>query len=141
MARKFVDWNREEADIQRLIGIAALNLFAWTISERRGTFPLRTVAAVLVLQLVREALLLLNHVVAALQDATLVGSRFVFGYPAGGLAPYQVTNPGSNLVLALQVLVISALSALLYHWRGAHPGAGLRPSAPEDPGSRRRWRR
>jgi CNT family concentrative nucleoside transporter len=115
-----------------LLGIAVLILFAWAISERRSAFPLRTVAAGLALQLVlallllklppvREALLALNHVVAALQDATLAGSRFVFGYLAGGAAPFRVANPGSSFILALQalplVLVISALSALLYHWR------------------------
>ena len=93
---------------------------------------MRTVAAGLVLQLVlavlllklppvRDAFLVLNRVVAALQEATAAGTSFVFGYLGGGKAPFETLPGASTFVLALQalplVLVMSALSALLYHWR------------------------
>ncbi|HSV28342.1 MAG TPA: nucleoside transporter C-terminal domain-containing protein, partial [Candidatus Omnitrophota bacterium] len=46
---------------------------------------------------------------------------FVFGYLGGGPAPFAATDPASGFVLAFQalplVLLMSALSALLYHWR------------------------
>ena len=45
----------------------------------------------------------------------------MFGYLGGGPAPFEVSDPASNFVLAFRalplVLVISALSALLFHWR------------------------
>jgi len=44
-----------------------------------------------------------------------------FGFLAGGPAPYAETNPPAAFVLAFRalplVLVVSALSALLFHWR------------------------
>ena len=54
------------------------------------------------------------------QDATQAGTAFVFGYLGGGNAPFAVTDPGAQFVLAFRalplVLVMSALSALLFHW-------------------------
>jgi CNT family concentrative nucleoside transporter len=45
----------------------------------------------------------------------------VFGYLGGGPTPFAVTDPGSSFVLAFRalpiVLVMSALSSLLFHWR------------------------
>ena len=70
---------------------------------------------------VKEALLQLNMAVAALGAATLRGSSFVFGYLGGGEAPFSVTNSNHLVVFAFQVLplliVMSALSALLWYWR------------------------
>ena len=44
----------------------------------------------------------------------------MFGYLGGGSQPYAVANPQGLFVFAFQVLplilVISALSALLWHW-------------------------
>ncbi|HQT53015.1 MAG TPA: nucleoside transporter C-terminal domain-containing protein, partial [Phenylobacterium sp.] len=63
----------------------------------------------------------LNDGVDGLAAATAQGAQFVFGYMAGGTQPYAVTNPGGLFVFAFQVLplilVISALSALLWHWQ------------------------
>jgi CNT family concentrative nucleoside transporter len=62
-----------------------------------------------------------SGVVDALAAATARGTQFVFGYMGGGQQPYAVTNSGALFVFAFQVLplilVISALSALLWHWR------------------------
>jgi CNT family concentrative nucleoside transporter len=56
----------------------------------------------------------------ALQAATLTGSRFVFGYLAGGPAPFEITHPEANMLLAFGVfpllIVVSTLSALLWRW-------------------------
>ena len=70
---------------------------------------------------VKEALVQTNLAVAALGSATLRGSSFVFGYLGGGEAPFSVTNPNRLVIFAFQVLplliVMSALSALLWYWR------------------------
>ena len=58
--------------------------------------------------------------VSALQAATNSGMRLVFGYLAGGPTPFDVVKPQNSFVLAFQalplILVISALSRLLYYW-------------------------
>jgi CNT family concentrative nucleoside transporter len=58
--------------------------------------------------------------VDGLAAATRVGAQFVFGYLAGGDQPYVIENRPALFVFAFEVLplilVISALSALLWHW-------------------------
>lgn len=65
-------------------------------------------------------ILLLNDAAGALQDATDAGSAFLFGYLGGGALPFPELRPGGSVILAFKilplVLVISALSALLFHW-------------------------
>jgi CNT family concentrative nucleoside transporter len=61
-------------------------------------------------------------VVDGLTGSTQAGVAFVFGFLAGGDGqPYPLTNPGALFVFAFRVLpvilVICALSALLWHWR------------------------
>jgi CNT family concentrative nucleoside transporter len=55
------------------------------------------------------------------QEATQAGTSFVFGYVGGGPLPFIETRPGSSFSLAFQalplVLVIGAITALLYYWR------------------------
>jgi concentrative nucleoside transporter, CNT family len=119
-----------------LFGMFVLLLIAWGLGERghgndRRHIPWRTVGAGLVLQAVlalvllrfppaSRALLLLNRAALALQQATDQGTAFVFGYLGGGALPFAETAPGASFILAFKilplVLVISALSALLYHW-------------------------
>ena len=119
-----------------LFGMFVLLLIAWGFGERgHGNdprhIPWRTVGAGLVLQAVlalvllrfppaSRALLLLNRAALALQQATDQGTAFVFGYLGGGTLPFVETAPGASFILAFKilplVLVISALSALLYHW-------------------------
>jgi CNT family concentrative nucleoside transporter len=118
--------------IHALIGMAGLLLIAFIFSERRGAIPWRAVGAGLALQAVlavvflkveffKNAFLQLNDVLLVLEKATQAGTSLVFGYLGGGEAPFAVTNPASSFVLAFRalpiVLVISALSALLFHWR------------------------
>lgn len=113
-------------------GLAALLALSWILSEDRRAVAWRTVAAGVPLQVVLAALLLriswlrdavfsLNGALEALERATQEGSRFVFGYLAGGPTPYVEENPAFSFVLAFRalpmLLVVSALSALLFHWR------------------------
>jgi len=112
-------------------GLAALVALAWALSEDRGGVDWRLVAAGLLLQLVfaalllgvpvlRDAVALANEALAVLERATQAGSQFVFGYLAGGPQPFEVTDPGATFVVAFRalplVLVVSALSALLFYW-------------------------
>jgi CNT family concentrative nucleoside transporter len=118
--------------LQSALGICVIVALAWALSEDRRAFPWRTVVAGLVLQaalalfllevpFARAALLGLNGAVDALTSATKAGSGFVFGYIGGGPAPFAVTDPAAMVSFAFGilplVLVISALSALLWHWR------------------------
>jgi CNT family concentrative nucleoside transporter len=68
----------------------------------------------------RQLFLVLNRLVLALEEATRAGTSFVFGYVGGGPPPFQVQDPGASFVFAFQalplVLVIGALSAVLFHW-------------------------
>jgi len=116
--------------MQALLGILLLVAFSWAISENRRAIPWRTVAGGFGLQIAlalillhlsaaRHAVLLLSHLVDALQEATDAGTAFVFGYLGGGTLPFVETHPGASLVLAFKilplVLVISALSSLLLY--------------------------
>ena len=118
--------------LQSLFGLAAFTAIAWGLSEDRRAFSWRLAGVAIALQItlafvlvklppVAEALMGLNSVVDALMGATREGTSFVFGYLGGGPAPFEVTRPSNGLILAFQalplVLVMSALSALLWHWR------------------------
>src|SRR5262249_2622067 len=120
---------------QSAIGLVALPLMAWGLWEKRAALAPRPLARIVTpgarAHLPIPALML--HVpaaparvdwaaglVAALQPATTAGVRLVFGYLAGGAAPFDVSQPQNSFILAFQalplVLVISALSRLFYHW-------------------------
>jgi CNT family concentrative nucleoside transporter len=118
--------------LQAAVGITGLLGLAWLISESRWTVPWRAVVSGLLLQLVLAAILLelpftktallgLNDGMLALEKATQAGTSFVFGYLGGGKPPFIESDPGSSFILAFRalplVLVISALSALLFYWR------------------------
>lgn len=120
------------AQLHSLAGVFAFAAIAWLLSERRREVPWVTIAAGMALQLVLALLLLklpgtqamfaaINDAVAALDRATVIGTSFVFGFLGGGPLPYAESSPGSSFVLAFRalplVLVIGALSSLLYYWR------------------------
>ena len=115
-----------------LFGLAVLTGLAWLLSENRRAVSFRRVLAGLGLQLLIAALLLglepvkglfvaLNRLVLSLQDATQVGTGFVFGYLGGGPPPFALSYPQHEFILAFRalplLLVVGALSALLFHWR------------------------
>ena len=118
--------------LHQLTGISLLLGLCWLLSERRAEIRWRTAITGLLLAFVLAATLIglpvlrgaidtLNAGAAALTQATSAGSSFVFGFLGGGPLPYAETQPGASFVLAFRalplVLVISALSALLFHWR------------------------
>ena len=117
---------------QSAFGLVAILVIAWSMSERRRSVPWRTVLAGLALQIAmaiallklpvfKRAFLGLNDAMLALEAATRTGTSFVFGYLGGAALPFVETQPGASFVLAFRalplILVISALSALLFHWR------------------------
>ncbi len=117
---------------QSLIGFVGLFLLTWLFSENRRTVRFRPALVALILQffialmlleipLFRHVFLVLNELVTSLEAATRAGTRFVFGYVGGGDLPFEVRAGASSFVFAFQalpmVLVVSALSALLFHWR------------------------
>jgi CNT family concentrative nucleoside transporter len=122
----------ELQNAQSLAGIAATIAICWALSEKRHAFPWKlalgavAVQAALVLLLfgapsARAVLGAASQAVDGLSSSTQAGVAFVFGFLAGGEQPYAVTNPGGLFVFAFRVLpvilVICALSALLWHWR------------------------
>src|SRR5204862_25230 len=97
-----------------LLGIAAILLFAWVLSEDRFRVAWRVVAAGVLLQFGLALLflkfppagavfLLLNQAVEALEKATEAGTGFVFGYLGGAGVPFADTTPAALAVAALMV--------------------------------------
>lgn len=118
-------------NLRSLFGVVFVLALAWALSSNRKQFPWRIAAIALVIEIVIAASMLflpplraaLGGVSAglfALQAATLEGSRFVFGYLAGGATPFDVTQPQNGTILAFGILpliiVVSALSALFWRW-------------------------
>lgn len=116
---------------QSVIGLLAFVLIAWLCSENRKAFPWKLVSLGLTLQLLIAGLLLnvsifqslflkLNTVVMILEKASEAGTTMVFGYLGGGSLPFTEPFPGSAYIFAFRalplVLLISALSSLLFYW-------------------------
>jgi len=119
-------------NLQSLLGLVVIVAACWGLSENRRAFPWRlalgaiAVQALLVLALFgipgsQVVLAAITGAVDGVAIATNEGTKFVFGYLAGGDQPYAVQNQGALFTFAFQVLplilVISALSALLWHWK------------------------
>lgn len=118
--------------LQAIFGYGAFVALAWALSENRRRVPWRTVIGGVVLQVLLALVILklpgaqaafaaLNDILLGLQEATRAGTAVVFGYLGGGPLPFAESAAGASFVLAFQalpiVLVMSALSALLFHWR------------------------
>lgn len=116
-----------------LIAVVAIIFIAWLFSENKKRFPFfLTIGAlavqaglVLLLFAIPNSQAVLTGVTAAvdgLASAADKGAQFVFGFLSGGDQPYAALGEGGGgpfifgfRVLPL-ILVISALSALLWHW-------------------------
>ena len=116
---------------QSLVGLAAILAICWAISEDRRRFPWKLALGAIAVQALLVVLLFgipqsqvvldaMTDGVDALAAATRKGTQFVFGYLGGGPQPYALANQSALFVFAFEVLplimVISALSALLWHW-------------------------
>ena len=123
---------RQKMIIQSIAGLLAFAGIAWLLSENRKQVKLNKVVTGILLQLLvglillkipifRDLFLLLNRMVLSLEAATTAGTSFVFGYLGGAEFPFKEKYPGAGFILAFRalplVLVISALSALLFYWR------------------------
>lgn len=132
-----MQWNITLIDLlihlQGLIGLAFVLLLAWSISENRiGRPSLRWIIGAVAVQIVIglaivrvpfiwNAIGLANNAVQAVEKATLVGSSYMFGYIGGAEAPFSLNEGMSQpVIIAFQILplviVLSALSALFWHW-------------------------
>ncbi|HXC54707.1 MAG TPA: nucleoside transporter C-terminal domain-containing protein [Rhizomicrobium sp.] len=119
--------------LQSVLGIVFLIAMAWLFSEKKSAFPFRIVIVGLLLQagiallllkveIARNALFGLNGVVTVLTAATHAGTSFVYGFVGGSdFTPFTITNPAGMTTFAFTILplviIISALSAILWYWR------------------------
>ena len=118
--------------LQSALGLPLLCALAWALGGFRRGVRARVVVAGLGSMLVFAAALLhvpvlragfarIGDAVDTLAAATRQGTALVFGYLGGGPLPFAETTPGASFILFFQalplVLVVGALSALLYHWR------------------------
>ncbi|MGD8274232.1 MAG: nucleoside transporter C-terminal domain-containing protein, partial [Desulfobacterales bacterium] len=118
--------------IQSIAGLLVFAGIAWCLSENRKQVSIKIPIVGIIIQLAvgiillklpifREFFLLLNRMVLSLQSATTAGTSFVFGYLGGADLPFTETFPGASFILAFRalplVLLMSALSALLFYWK------------------------
>jgi CNT family concentrative nucleoside transporter len=118
---------------QGVLGIFVFLGVAWLFSENRSGVKKRDIVLGLALQiglaiiitqfpLIRNAFESLSKGVEVLKHSTQVGTQFVFGYLGGGAVPFAVIpdSGSSTFIFALQalptIMVVSALSMLLFHW-------------------------
>lgn len=129
-----MEWGWDNA--RALIGIVLIFAIAWAFSENRKAFPWKIALGAVAMQFgfalllfgvepIRNGLFRANVVVDALQEATRAGTSFVFGY-VGDNSQYAgnpTVIPGDSppplfffQILPI-VIVVAALSAMLWHWR------------------------
>ena len=117
---------------QSIAGLAVFTGIAWLISENRTKVSFKIIIAGILIQLVVGLILLklpvfrnffvsLNRLVLSLEESTTAGTSMVFGYLGGGKLPFAEKFPGAGFILAFRalplVLLISALSSLLFYWK------------------------
>ena len=118
--------------IQSLIGIVALILIAIPFSESIQKIKVKFIIYALLIQTSLAFILLeipfissffdvMSMAVESLRLSAIEGSSFVFGYLGGGDAPFEVSNNQNLPIFAFtflpMLIYLSALSALLWHWK------------------------
>ena len=118
--------------MQGIFGVLFLIVFAWLCSERRDQIDVRFLGVGLFAQfslaflffqvpLISDILMSLNFIIAAIEAATLEGTRFLFGYLGGGSEPFEVSEGGYLYLFAFRVLpnviVFCVLIAVLWYWK------------------------
>ena len=118
--------------IQSLIGIVALILIATPFSESIQKIKVKFIIYALLIQTSLAFILLeipfissffdvMSMAVESLRLSAIEGSSFVFGYLGGGDAPFEVSNNQNLPIFAFtflpMLIFLSALSALLWHWK------------------------
>ncbi|MEQ5788967.1 nucleoside:proton symporter [Erythrobacter sp. NFXS35] len=119
--------------LRGVLGLAVLLVIAWAFSEDRRSHPgwrwmlgalaLQGLLALLIVRVpfVWEIVGLADSAVSAVEQATLKGSSYMFGYLGGAPLPFALKEGAQPpLIIAFQILplviVFSALAALLWHW-------------------------
>jgi CNT family concentrative nucleoside transporter len=117
--------------LQSAAGLLLLAALAWALGGFQRNVSVRVVVVAIGLQLalaaallnlppLRAAFALIGDGVNALATATKAGTSLVFGYLGGGPLPFVEPFPGASFILFFQalplVLVVGALSSVLYHW-------------------------
>ncbi len=110
--------------VHSLFGFAAFLLIAYALSENRSGVKWRVVVGAALLQItfallflhvpfLSDAIFSLSHAATLLKEAAEEGSGFIFGSLGGG-------DAGAEEIFAFRILpmviVVSALSSLLFHW-------------------------
>ena len=118
--------------MQGIFGVLFLIVVAWLCSERRDQIDVRFIGIGLFAQfslaflffqvpLISDILMSLNFIIAAIEAATLEGTRFLFGYLGGGNEPFEVSEGGYLYLFAFRVLpnviVFCVLIAVLWYWK------------------------
>ncbi|MEM9180001.1 MAG: nucleoside transporter C-terminal domain-containing protein [Pseudomonadota bacterium] len=124
-----MEWGWDNA--RAFLGIAMIFGIAWGLSENRKAFPWKIVLGAVGIQfafalilfgipIIREALFAANIVVDSLIDATAYGTQFVFGPAFGTQAGWEELTGQPGPIFAVHLLpliiVVAALSAILWHW-------------------------
>ena len=114
-----------------LLGLVAFIVLGWLLSNNRRVFPWRTVLWGLALQFAFALFILrtsvgekfflgAQDVVEKLNVFAIDGAKMVFGPLADSAKLGAAFGPGTGAVFAIliaaTIILISALSALLYHW-------------------------
>ena len=119
--------------LRGLLGMGVLLLAAWALSENRRRVDWKVVAWGVGLQfgialllvhvpLFQRILMVLNRGVSAIERASREGGSFVFGYLAGGEAPFPLQEgfaaPPALFFFGplMMLIVVGALSAVLFHF-------------------------
>ena len=120
--------------IQQTIGFFSLLLAGIMFSNNLKAIRIRYIISAVSIQLILALLLIkvpivtglfkyLSEGVLSLKYASDQGVSFVFGYLADGApnAPFEIIEPANTFIFAFAglslVIVVSALSALLWHWK------------------------
>ncbi len=124
-----MEWGWDNA--RAILGIVMIFAIAYGLSENKKAFPWKIVLGAVAIQfgfalilfgipVVREVLFAANIVVDSLIAATAAGTEFVFGPIFGTQAGWEAHTGQLGPIFAVHLLpliiVVAALSAILWHW-------------------------
>lgn len=120
---------------QAIFGFLTFLFIGWVFSENRKKLDIKIILTGIILQICLAFMILKISIIrlgfetvaegiSKLKDATLAGTKFVFGYVGGGDIPFQYADGkgiGDTFIFAFQplpmIMVVSALAMLLFHWK------------------------
>lgn len=110
--------------LQGLVGVGSVFFLCWLLSENRKTIPWRpvllgTLTAFLIgfvftsFPPLVDLMLSFNKIVSVLEKSAQHGASFLFGYLAGGPAPFASVEPQNGFIIAFRVFPLILLVAVL----------------------------